>query len=48
MTRIYHFIGGVPPQYQDLITPDAAKWGKSTTVTKLLEFWEWQDLADLE
>ncbi len=48
VTRIYHFIGGVPAEYQHLITPDAAKWGKSTTVTKLLEFWEWQDLADLE
>ncbi len=48
VTRIYHFIGGVPREYEDLITPDAVKWGKSTIVTKLLEFWEWQDLADLE
>jgi len=48
VTRIYHFVGGVPPEYQHLITPDAAKWGKSTTVTKVMGFWNWRDLADLE
>ena len=48
VTRIYHFIGGVPAEYQHLVTPDAATWGKSTTVTKAMGFWTWQDLADLE
>jgi hypothetical protein len=48
VTRIYHFIGGVPSEYQHLVTSDAATWGKSTTVTKVMGFWTWQDLADLE
>ncbi len=32
VTRIYHFVGGVPEAYKHLVTPDAATWGKSTTV----------------
>ena len=43
--RTYNFVGAVPPEYQDLITPDAVSWGKSTSVQKTYTFKEWSALS---
>ncbi len=46
VTRTYNFVGSVPPEYQDLITPDAVKWGKSTSVKKTYSYQEWLSLTN--
>jgi hypothetical protein len=43
--RTYNFVGTVPPEYEDLITPDAVTWGKSTSVQKTYSFTEWSALS---
>jgi hypothetical protein len=48
VTRVYNFVGGVPPEYKHLITPDAITWGASTSVTKIYSAEEWTSLADNE
>ena len=42
--RTYNFVGGVPAEYQHLITPGAVSWGKSTSVQKTHSFDEWDNL----
>ena len=46
VTRTYNFVGCVPPEYQDLITPDAVKWGKSTSVQKTYSYQEGLSLTN--
>ena len=48
VTRTYNFVGGVPPAYEHLITPDALRHGASTSVRKTLSFDEWNRLAESE
>jgi len=46
--RTYNFIGGVPPEYKHLITPDAYRSGSSTSVTKKIAYAEWLELTTKE
>ena len=48
ITRVYNFVGGVPPQYQHLITPDAYRHGSSTSVQKIYTYQEWNTLVAAE
>ena len=46
--RTYNFVGGVPPEYKHLITPDALTWGDSTSVRKTYSSAEWISLTSNE
>jgi len=48
ITRVYNFVGGVPPKYEHLITPDAYRNGSSTSVQKIYTFEEWNNLVATE
>ncbi len=48
ITRVYNFVGGVPPKYEYLITPDAYRHGSSTSVQKIYSFEEWNNLVATE
>jgi hypothetical protein len=42
IVRTYNFIGGVPPAYEHLVTPDAYHEGAITSVRQTLSFADWQ------
>jgi len=48
VTRTYYFVGGVPPEYQYLVTSDAIAWGQTTCVKKIYSFDDWLALASNE
>ena len=40
IVRVYNFVGGVPPEYKFLDTPDAWREGSSTSAQKIYTFAE--------
>jgi hypothetical protein len=48
VTRTYNFVGGVPPEYRHLITPDSYRSGSSTSTNQKLTYAEWTELTAKE
>ena len=48
INRTYNFVGSVPADCQHLITDDAYKFGKSTSINKTYSYEDWSNLAESE